>query len=353
MGTKWTRRTFVGALSLALEGQVVPSEQRRFRDPATEFELIRHTDPRANAWLLEDPAHAFSKKLGGLLYCSDRGGSPQAYRLDLKSGESRQLTDAKALKPPSLSCLPDDKTLVYFDGDTLVLAQKRTRQVYTSDGGWEQSGPVIAAADGDSAIFVEKRDVRRRLRVVGIRRGTASTVLETSEALDNIHARPKRPTIVYRSRDALWLIDLEGRNDRRLNIEGEAGSCAWSTDGRNLVYLSFPKQKGRLHQLREHTPESGEDREIAPTSQFVQFARNSDSSIFAGVSGSKASPYVLLLHRSTRRELTLAEHRASDARRVAVVFSPNSQRLFYHTDRDGRSVVYSLGLERFVEETDT
>jgi oligogalacturonide lyase len=74
--------------------------------------------------------------------------------------------------------------------------------------------------------------------------------------------------------------------------------------------------------------------------------------VFAGVSGSKASPYLLLLIRSAGRELTVAEHRASDASRANVVFSPNSQRLFYHTDREGKSAIYSVALDRFVERTE-
>ena len=74
--------------------------------------------------------------------------------------------------------------------------------------------------------------------------------------------------------------------------------------------------------------------------------------MFVGVSGSKASPYILLLLRLGKREMAVAEHRASNAKAVTVQFSPNSQRLFYQTDREGKPAIYSMALERFVEMTD-
>jgi oligogalacturonide lyase len=104
--------------------------------------------------------------------------------------------------------------------------------------------------------------------------------------------------------------------------------------------------------LREHIPDTGEDKLIANTTQFVTFDRNADASVFVGASGSKASPYVLLLVRSGRREMTLAEHKASTPQSVVVAFSSNSQRLFYNTDREGRPAIYSIPLEKFVEDTD-
>jgi hypothetical protein len=104
--------------------------------------------------------------------------------------------------------------------------------------------------------------------------------------------------------------------------------------------------------LRDHTPDLNEDKRIAPTSQFVAFSRNSDASVFAGVSRNKSSPYLLLLIRAARRELTVAEHRASDPREVTVLFSPNSQRLLWHTDCEGKFAIYTLDVEKFVEATD-
>src|SRR5262249_6141125 len=75
-------------------------------------------------------------------------------------------------------------------------------------------------------------------------------------------------------------------------------------------------------------------------------------SVFVGASGSKASPHVLLLVRAVKRELTLAEHRASDARMVSPVFAPSSQRIFFNSDRHGKPAIYSMQIERLVEQTE-
>ncbi len=127
----------------------------------------------------------------------------------------------------------------------------------------------------------------------------------------------------------------------------------WSADGRTVLYLSFPEDRKQLNNIREFEPDTNEDRFVANTSQYVCFDRNGDASVFAGASGSKASPYVLLLVRAAKRELALCEHKAGDPSQVAPVFSPNSQRVFFHSDRNGKIAIYSVRVERLVEETDS
>jgi len=97
---------------------------------------------------------------------------------------------------------------------------------------------------------------------------------------------------------------------------------------------------------------NNEDRFVAPTTQYVHFGRNADGTVFVGASGSKASPHVLLLVRAAQRELTLAEHRSSDPNMVAPVFSPNSQRVFFSSDQHGKPAIYTMSVERLVEETE-
>ena len=134
---------------------------------------------------------------------------------------------------------------------------------------------------------------------------------------------------------------------------GVTGPMFWSPDGASLLYLNFPEKPGELNTVREHVLVTGEDRLIAKTTQYVQFAPNRDATVFAGASGSRASPHVLILLRATRRELTLCEHKARDIRSLAVVFAPNSQRILFQSDQQGRSAIYSMIVERFVEETES
>jgi oligogalacturonide lyase len=71
-----------------------------------------------------------------------------------------------------------------------------------------------------------------------------------------------------------------------------------------------------------------------------------------GASRSKAQPDIVLLLRDTRREMVLCEHRASRPESVTPSFSPNSQRVYFQSDHDGKSAIYSVNVEPFVEETD-
>ena len=152
---------------------------------------------------------------------------------------------------------------------------------------------------------------------------------------------------------SVWLANYDAAQDYRLRLaDGETGPAEWSPDGRTVLYLNYPAERGKLHNLREFTPDTNEDKMLAPTTQFVAFGPNADATVFVGASGSKASPHVLLLVRAVQRELTLAEHRSSDPAMGAPVFSPNSQRVFFSSDQRGRPAIYTMSVERLVEETE-
>jgi oligogalacturonide lyase len=178
---------------------------------------------------------------------------------------------------------------------------------------------------------------------------------ESNEPLADPMPRPRRSSLLYRrGKNDLALVNFNGAQNRTLHVApGALGTALWSTDGRTILYLNFPLDPKQLHALREFTPDSNEDRFVSVTSQFVTFNRNGDSSVMVGASGSKASPYILLLVRSVKRELTLCEHRASDPRLVTTLFSPNSQRIFFQSDRDGKMAIYTMAVDRLVEETQT
>ena len=166
--------------------------------------------------------------------------------------------------------------------------------------------------------------------------------------------RPRRASVLYRRANGLWLVNYDGQQNYRLHLaEGETGPANWSPDGRGVLYLNYPADAHKLHNIREFTPDTNEDAWIADTTQFVAFERNGDASVFVGASGSKASPHVLLLVRSVKRELTLCEHRSSDPRLVSPIFSPNSQNVFFGSDQHGKPAIYSIAVEKLVSETDS
>jgi oligogalacturonide lyase len=361
-----SRRVFLSLCSgvvaahAADRGQTAASEVTRYPDPATDFEVSRLTNPEVANWLPPASGRPISRNGSFLLYASARSGSPQAWRMDLKSGQSRQITQTEGLVPTSLSLMADEKSICYLAGNAVwqaSLSSLKAHEVYRTETEPRPSGSGVGFAttdDGLYAVLVETSRTVSRLRLLDLRTGTATTAAESSEPISDPLPRPRRAGILYhRAGRDLWLVNFDGQQNRRLRLApGATGPAAWSRDGRTAFYLNYPDEPHQLYKLREVTPDSNEDRQLAATTQYVSFGSNADSSVFVGASGSKASPYVLLLLRSARRELTLCEHRASDPRLVSPQFSHNSQRVFFQSDRHGKMAIYSMRVEKLVEETE-
>ena len=278
--------------------------------------------------------------------------------MELKSGQSRILTDASDMVSESLMLAADDRNICYLAGRTLFftnLASMRARSVYQIDEPFEAGRGFNLTEDGLYATLVEQKPGSMRLRLITMRTGSAATLVETSDSIADPMPRPRRAGMLYRRGSGeLWLVNFDAAQNRKLRLAaGGLGPAMWSADGRTVLYLNIPSTPQQLNNIRECTPDSNEDKFIANTSQFAVFNRNSDSSVFIGASGSKASPYVLLLVRSVKRELTLCEHRSSDPPSVAPIFSPNSQRIFFQSDRDGKMAIYAMTVDRLVAETET
>ncbi len=351
------RRAFVSLLAgsaFAAEGEkgkVVPSEARRYPDPATELEVLRLTDPAHTSVLPASGQRILARRNGFLLYASDRGGTMQAYRMDQKSCESRQLTDAAALNPASLTLLPDERGFCYLDGSSLrmtLFTGLRDHELCRAEG----ASLLSLSDDGLHALLAMESE----LRLVNAARGGDTKIAESPSPIALVLARPKRTQAVYvRENGEVWSVNFDGQQHRPLKMDpvphAHAGVMQWNPSGRTLIYLRIPADPLEINTLREHTPDENADALLGKTSQFVQFGVNGDSSVFIGASRSKASPAVLLYLRVARREFTLCEHRATDPNKVAPVFSPNSQYIYFQSDRHGKPAIYRMRVDRLVEET--
>jgi len=360
---RWTRRSVLALFAgsgLGVErgkGSLFSSEFERFPDPATELEVYRLTSPEYAAHLPAYYNRALSRKGQFLICWSDRTGSPQAFRINLKSGEWQQLTDATALDGPTLTLMPDERSFCYFDGDALKrtdFAKFREREIYRVPEGWKRCSGASVSDDGLHAMFEECRKDASRLRLVGMAKGAAATIAEAPWVIRDPMGRPRRTQVLYRQESsALWLVNFDGQQNRKLKTaSGTVGPARWAPDGRTVLYLRFPEETTQLNTIREHTPDANQDQLVAKTSQFVHFDANRDTSVFAGASRNKASPHILILLRTTQRELTLCEHRASDPSAVAPIFSADSQYIFFQSDKQGKPAIYRVHVERFVEATE-
>jgi oligogalacturonide lyase len=366
-----SRRWFLSAVPACSAGwsatalaadKAKPSALFRFKDDATEFPILRLTDPAFTSFL---PAHyqrALPRHGGFLLYSSDVTGRMQAYRMEAKSAITHQLTELEDLDVASLTLTPDEHSFCCVAGDRLLsvnVSSGKVREVYRVPQDFQSASGMSLAQDGLYAALIEKKLIEKnsslyRLRLIRMIDGMATTLAESPEELRDPIPRPRRASVMYSRGGGLWLVNYDGQQNYRLRLgEGETGPANWAPDGRSILYLNYPTDPHKLHNIREFTPDTNEDAWIADTSQYVGFERNADSSVLVGASGSKASPYVLLLVRAVKRELTLCEHRSSDPNRVSPIFSPTSQNVFFGSDQHGKPAIYSVAVEKLVAETDS
>src|SRR5438046_899462 len=104
-----SRRRFVFAgmaagqlLAGEQKGAPLPSDVQRYPDPTTELEVYRLTSPDYTSTMTAYYNRGISRNSAWMLFCCDRNGTPQGFRMDLKTGEAKQLTEAKDLDAASL-----------------------------------------------------------------------------------------------------------------------------------------------------------------------------------------------------------------------------------------------------------
>ncbi len=316
----------------------------RITDPITENPLVRLTTPSSNS-LLPDATNRFISLKGRfLIFSSDRNGHFNPFRADLHTGALTQIADTESLRTGSLCLDEQDRMLRFIEGDRLVemnLLGRRTRVV----------------ADGISA-FSQVREpsefvVVRRKRLEYLSR---SGPVLAEDVADWCLVGPDRRSCLFGrevspTESELWSASLDPNGKKPLKLaSGLISNPRWAPDGRSVFFLRASAVGGNVFSdIRQVSLDSLGESEVAKTSQFAVFNMNEDGTVFLGASRSKAQPNILLMLRSARRELTLCEHRAHDARSVTPVFSPDNRRLYFQSDREGKSALYSMNVEAIVE----
>ena len=347
-----------GLRAETIKGETLPADWGRYVDPSTEFDILRLTRPTYTSHLPAPPGRAIASHNEFAILATDRSGSMQLQRVDLKSGQSRILTSAPHLHPTAFALSYDDRSVYYLDGAGLFSVSpvhQRVLQLWEAAFSLDGVLSLAPAEDGTSLWFaVNSRDGALMKLRLGSKPAAMEVVRHGAPILEPA-PNPRRALVAWRCGDgSAWLCEQDGDNKRRLDTPaGQVLQVLWSADGQSVLYLHDPGTQGESVSIREQEVDTRADRLVAKTSQFACFARNANASVFAGVSRSKAAPYVLLMLRITRRELTLCEHRSRDAAASAVEFSPDSQRLFFQGDREGQMAVYSMRLERLVEKTES
>jgi oligogalacturonide lyase len=359
-----TRRSLLfGSLAAAglraapAKAAAFPSDAVRYPDPVTSIDVYRLTNPEYSTTMTAYYNRGIAHNGGWMLCCCDRLGSPQAFRLDLKNGDMKQLTEAEDLDGTTLTLIPDNRAFCYAAGRSVWLAPAsgsgRTREICRIAQGWERAGGISVGPDGTHVTLVERKGDTWRLRMALLTGGGARTVIESPTAITDPIPRPMRAQILYRqAEDTMGMVNMDGTQNRKLKLApGGVATPNWAGDGRTLLYLNFPLDHTQLNNLREFNPDTNTDKMIGKTSQFESFSANRDASVFVAASRNQASPDVFLYLRVTQSERTMCEHK-SRAGWVAPVFSPDSQRIYFQSDRHGKPAIYSMHVEKLVEKTE-
>jgi oligogalacturonide lyase len=328
-------------------------EITRFYDPVTENIVARLTDPRTNSRLPALQNRFVSARNHFLLFSSDRSGRMAPFHLDLRTGALRQLARPERLDPKSLCMDEKERWLYFLDGQSLnevALGNLRRRTIA------EGVTAFAMGASGADLVVVKDRRLQRleagkAVPVAGNATGAIVRPGATGCAFWRDEPRPKME---------FWYSPFPPpEQEPKLLTSGAVVNPIWAPHGESLLFLREivipPRDAGAepitTAEIHEVSISSGIDLRIASTSQFAAFTPNANGSVYVGASRSKAQPTVLLLLHATGREFTLCEHKASDAAAVSPVFSPNSQRVYFQSDREGKWVLYSVNVEKLIEPT--
>ncbi len=362
-----SRRALLSAFPLALaapnplgaQGKPLPKKAKplprvgefaREVDPVTENTVVRLTAVSSVSLLPFARNHFVSARERLLLFASDRGGRFAPYAIDLRTGAIRQIVDTANLVPRSLTLDHQEKSAFFLDSDNLFeanLSHGTSRIV--------KEGVSSFTVAGDGSLYTVSYGKLER-KEANENHATAESVL--AEGVLEAWPQPGSAGCLFSKPQAA---DAENRElyylsgtlpaDAVLVASGRVHEPFWDRDAQSVLFLRdvISPNGVVLAEIHGRSIHGGEEYLVSPTSQFASFAPNSDATVFVGASRSRAQPNVILMLRMPHREMTLCEHRATHPAEVSPVFSPDNRRVYFESDHEGKSAIYSVNVELLVE----
>lgn len=318
----------------------------RFTDRVTENLVVRLTQPSSQSLLPLRENRFVSSREGFLVFSSDRTGTFAPFRANLKTGVITQLSESSGLVPRSLSLDAKERELWLVDEGalkTVDLQRIKSRTVTEDVSDFHLSGRK-------NLLVIRRKDKLEQWTAQGgrlIAEGASSRGIVSPAGNGCVFCRQEIP-----DEKEFWFASFSPEKPRLL-AKGKVSSAYWRPDGQALLFLrQVERGSYTASELQEIALDGSPEHLVAQTSQYAVFAPNGDGSVFVGASRSKAQPDVVLLLRSARREMILCEHRAKQPEAVSPAFSPNSQRVYFQSDHEGKSALYSVNVEKLVEQTE-
>jgi oligogalacturonide lyase len=345
-----------GWISLALEAQQpahkplpkLPPKLGEFLaylDPSTENIVVRLTDPGYTSRSPAPQNRHVASRSPLMLFSNDRHGVMAPFTLELKTAVLKQLAEPKELKTDTLLLDSADRSCLFLDGQILNRVSLDRGKPRTLAEGVEdfhsqglrdeivilRQGKLERIDDKGSTVLAEGAGSRGLISPAG---DACCFTREQSDGQCSLH-----------------IVSMGGGQP----VEAARGAITcptWSPDNQTVLFLRESNHEDApASELWEAPVDGSGARFISSTSRFATFSPNGNGSVFVGASRSQAQPHVVLMLRAAHREMTLCEHRSSRPELVRPVFSPNSQRVYFQSDRHGKPALYTLSVAQLVEPT--
>ncbi|MFJ1208583.1 oligogalacturonate lyase family protein [Burkholderia pyrrocinia] len=382
------------------KGQTLHLVYDEYADPQTGMTVTRLTPPDVTCHRNYFYQKCFSNDGTRLLFGGGFDGHWNYYLLDLPTGVATQLTEGPGDNTFGGFLSPDDRHLYYVKNDRRMmrldldtLDESIVYEVpddYVGYGTWVANstcdkvvGIEIAASDYEPLTDWHKfkefyyRRPRCRLLSIDLRDGARTVVHEANQWLGHPIYRPfddntvafchEGPHDVVETR--MWLVDEDGSNLRKVHEHADGESCThefWVPDGSRMIYVSYRRGDPRRY-IRGFNPKDGTDTELMQMPPCSHLMSNFDGSLLVGdgcgtpvdVNDVGAheidnDPYLYLFEPTTGTTKRIAAHHTSwavlDGNRQVThphpSFTPDSRRVLFTSDRDGKPVLYLADVPR-------
>jgi len=248
------------------KGQVYPDQRRKYTDSKTGKTVWQMTDTpgcTTHAQYFTQPGTTPDGRW--LLYGSDRGGEKghlDLFKMDLKTGESVQLTESKRNLIPRWSHISQDGKEIYFIEDTSLFRAVNIETLEERDlcrvENCFRPHQISVSPDNKNlidGIFMENKDeadflkgkgflIRSALVVISTDSGKAHRLLDGNTPLSHAQYCPADPKLILYCHagpwwqvQRMWLVNSDGTGNRPIFIQTKfegAGHEFWAADGKTI-----------------------------------------------------------------------------------------------------------------------